>query len=88
MNVQFKASFARDLRNIKNKDLLNRIKEVIEQLEKAQSIQSITNIKKLRGVGNYYRLRVGEHRIGLSVERDTATFVRCLNRKEIYRYFP
>jgi mRNA interferase RelE/StbE len=88
VNVQFKASFARDLRSIKNKDLLNRIKEAIEQLEAAQSIHSITNIKKLRGGGNYYRLRVGEHRIGLSVEGDTATFVRCLDRKEIYRYFP
>lgn len=88
MNVQFKASFAKDLRNIKNKDLLNRIREAIEQLEKAQTIQSITNIKKLRGGGNYYRLRVGEHRIGLSLEGDTVTFVRCLDRKEIYRYFP
>jgi len=45
VNVQFKASFARDLRSIKNKDLLNRIKEAIEQLEAAQSIHSITNIK-------------------------------------------
>ena len=88
MNVQFKASFAKDLRNIKNKDLLNRIKEAIEQLEKAQSLQSIANVKKLRGGSNYYRLRVGEHRIGLVVDGDTATFVRCLDGKEIYRYFP
>lgn len=50
MNVQFRASFARDLRNIKNKDLLNRIKEAIVQFEKSQSLQSIANIKKLRGV--------------------------------------
>ena len=53
MNVQFKASFAKDLRNIKNKDLLIRIKEVVGQFEKAPSLQSIANIKKLRGGGNY-----------------------------------
>lgn len=88
MNVQFRSSFAKDLRNIKNKDLLSRIKEAVEQFEKAQSLQSIGNIKKLRGSGNYYRVRVGEHRIGLVVDDDTATFVRCLDRKEIYRYFP
>jgi mRNA interferase RelE/StbE len=88
VNVQFRSSFAKDLRNIKNKDLLSRIKEAVEQFEKAQSLQSIGNIKKLRGSGNYYRVRVGEHRIGLVVDDDTATFVRCLDRKEIYRYFP
>ena len=53
MNVQFKASFAKDLRNIKNRDVLNRIREAVEELEKAQSLQNITNIKKLRGGGNY-----------------------------------
>lgn len=88
MNVQFRSSFAKDLRNIKNKDLLSRIKEAVEQFEKAQSLQGIANIKKLRSSGNYYRVRVGEHRIGLVVDGDTATFVRCLDRKEIYRYFP
>jgi mRNA interferase RelE/StbE len=88
VNVQFRSSFAKDLRNIKNKDLLSRIKEAVEQFEKAQSLQSIANIKKLRGSGNYYRVRVGEHRIGLVVDGDTATLVRCLDRKEIYRYFP
>lgn len=53
MNVQFKASFAKDLRNIKNKDLLSRILEAVEQFEKAHSLQSIANFKKLRGAGNY-----------------------------------
>jgi mRNA interferase RelE/StbE len=85
---QFRASFAKDLRGIKSKDILSRIKEAIEQIEKAQSQQDITNIKKLKGGSNYYRIRVGEYRIGVIIEGDEITFVRCLNRKEIYRYFP
>jgi mRNA interferase RelE/StbE len=88
VKIQFRASFAKDLRGIKNKELLNRIKETIVQVEKAQTSQDITNIKKLRGGNDYYRIRVGEYRIGLIIENDTVTFVRCLNRKEIYRYFP
>lgn len=88
MKIQFRASFAKDLRGIKNKDLLNRIKETIEEIEKANTSQDITNLKKLKGGSNYYRIRVGEYRIGLVLEVDTATFVRCLNRKEIYRFFP
>ncbi len=88
MKTQFRTSIARDLRGIKNKEILNRIKETIEQVEKAQTTQDITNLKKLKGGSNYYRIRVGEYRIGLIIEGDTATFVRCLNRKEIYRFFP
>jgi mRNA interferase RelE/StbE len=88
VRIQFRASFAKDIRSIKNKELLDRIKETIEQVEKARGPQDITNLKKLMGGSNYYRLRVGEYRIGLTIESDTVTFVRCLNRKEIYRYFP
>jgi mRNA interferase RelE/StbE len=84
----FRASFAKDIRSIKSKDILSRIKEVVEQVEKAQSLQEVTNIKKLKGGRNYYRIRVGEYRIGLAVEGNEITFVRCLDRKEIYRYFP
>jgi mRNA interferase RelE/StbE len=84
----FRASFAKDIRSIKSKDILSRIKEVVEQVEKAQSLQEITNIKKLKGGRNYYRIRVGEYRIGLVVEGNEITFVRCLDRKEIYRHFP
>jgi len=88
VNVQFRASFSKDLRKVNNKDLLNRIKETIERAEKAQSLQNIANLKKLKGGNNYYRIRLGEYRIGLTIENNTVTFVRCLNRKEIYRYFP
>ena len=46
------------------------------------------NLRKLRGSDRYYRIRVGEYRVGLSVEGDTVTFVRFLHRKDVYRYFP
>jgi mRNA interferase RelE/StbE len=88
VKAQFRASFAKDLRSIKSKDILSRIKEVVEQVEKAQSLQEITNIKKLKSGRNYYRISVGEYRIGLIIESDEISFVRCLDRKEIYRYFP
>ena len=88
MKVEFKASFAKDLRNIKDTTLLARIKEAIEEVEQAADIQQLTNLKRLKGGTNYYRIRVGEYRLGITIEGATVTFVRCLNRKEIYRYFP
>ena len=88
MKVEFRSSFAKDLRHSKNKELLSRIKQTIEQVEQAQSQAEIASLKRLKGGNHYYRIRVGEIRLGLIIEGDTATFVRCLNRKEIYRFFP
>lgn len=88
MKVEFKASFAKDLRAIKDKALLARIKEAIEQVEQITDLQQLVHLKKLKGTANYYRLRVGEYRLGLAIDGEMVTFVRCLNRKEIYRYFP
>ena len=88
MTVQFTESFVRALRNIKDKGLLTRVRELIEVVEQAQHLGQVANLKKLRGGGNYNRVRVGDYRIGLTVEGDAITFVRFLHRKDIYRYFP
>ena len=88
MKVGFRESFAKDLRGVKDKGLLNRVRELIEAVEKADSLADISNLKKLKGGGNYFRLRVGEYRVGIALEQDTVTFVRFLNRKDIYKYFP
>lgn len=88
MKVEFKESFARDLKGVKDKSLLKRAGEIIEAVEKAGSPGEISNVKKLKGGGNYFRLRVGDYRVGITLENDTAIFVRFLNRKDIYKYFP
>ncbi len=88
MNVEFKSSFVRDLKHIRDKALKERVKETIELVEQAQSFPEIGNVKKLRGGDRYYRIRIGDYRLGLVLEDDTVTFVRFLHRKDLYRYFP
>ena len=83
MNTQFKESFTKDLRKIRDKDLLNRAKAVIETVEQAQSLGQIPNLERLKGWSKYYRIRVGDYRVGLAVEGDVVTFVRFLHRKDI-----
>ena len=89
MKTAFRESFAKDLRrNRRDRILLSRLLEIILEIESAESPTSIRNLKRLKTDGPYYRIRVGNHRIGLIVEAETVTFVRVLHRKEIYRYFP
>ena len=42
----------------------------------------------MQGGGRYYRIRVGDRRLGLSIMDNIVVFVRCLNRSEIYKNFP
>lgn len=88
MNTAFRESFDADLAEIMDVALLRRIKKAIEQVEAAKTFQQIPNLKRLEASGKYYRLRVGDYRIGFVFESGRVTFVRCLHRKEIYRYFP
>ncbi len=88
MKVEFKRSFEKDLRKIRSPELLLRIKAVIEQVEAADDLVSISELKKLQGYRVYYRLRVGNYRLGVIVSDAQVIFVRALHRKEIYRYFP
>ena len=88
MNTAFRESFEADLTAIRDAALLRRIRKVIEQVEAARTFQQIPNLKRLEASGKYYRIRMGDYRLGFVFESGVVTFVRCLNRKEIYRYFP
>ena len=89
MKTTFLRSFVKDLKaHEREKKLLDRVQEVILEVEAAETILAIKNLKKLKAKGSYYRIRLGNYRIGLIIESETVTFVRFLHRRDIYRYFP
>jgi mRNA interferase RelE/StbE len=88
VNTAFRESFRRDLLAIRDQRLLRRVTEFIESVEAAASLSDLPNLKSLKDAKNYFRLRIGNYRIGLAIEGQTVVFVRLLHRKEIYRYFP
>ncbi len=68
------------MKKIKDQGLLDRIRLAIENVETAETMTEISNLKKMSGIGNFYRIRIGDFRMGIIVERDTVVFVRCLPR--------
>ena len=73
MNTPFKESFLKDLRAIKDRDLLARVNEIIQTVEKVQTPQEIPTPKKLRGERNYFRIRIGDYKLGLKIEGQLVT---------------
>ena len=88
MRTQFKESFVRDLKRISVPAVNQRVRRAIQAVEEADGVQDLPNIRKLRGGDRHYRIRIGDYRIGLLIEGETAEFVRCLHRRDLYRFFP
>ena len=88
MKVAFKKSFLKELKKLKNKHLKDAVAECIVHVESSPNLNQIKNLKKLSGYDIYYRIRVGDYRIGLKVEKDLVFFVVLEHRKDIYRKFP
>lgn len=88
MKSTFRSSFNRDLRKIKNSRIKKRVAVAIEEVEAAETLADISNLKKLQNSDNSYRIRVGDYRLGIVVKNDVVDFVRCLHRRELYRFFP
>ncbi|WP_163329246.1 hypothetical protein GFV12_06870 [Desulfurobacterium thermolithotrophum] len=60
MKIEFKESFLKDLKKIKDKGIKNKLEIIISEVEKVKSILEIKNLKKLKGYKDFYRLRIGE----------------------------
>lgn len=60
MQVVYRQSFARDLKKVRSKKLLQDVRSVLELLERSATLHDVPNVKRLTGNGAYYRIRVGE----------------------------
>ncbi len=89
MTVFFKPGFVRDFNNLAS-DVRREVKifctEVVPAARDPKSISGY-DIKPLSGYNNYYRVKLGEHRVGFKREGGSIIFMRVLDRKDIYKYF-
>ena len=88
MKVAYEAAFLRDLKRVRSKKVRRRVQRVIEEVKKASAPHEILGLTKLCGYETFYRIRVGDYRIGIEIVDDTVIFVRFLHRRDIYRFFP
>ncbi len=87
MQIEIKKSLLKDLDKIPN-SVKNRLKIIVEELHKVDNLQKIKQIKKLKNYKTYYRLKLGDYRLGFVYENNQVILVRFLHRKDIYKLFP
>ena len=89
MKTVYAASFVEDLKRLQGNATYERIKTLaFDTFPSLDSLSDVPNLKKLKNADAAYRIRVGDYRVGFTVEDDTVVFKRALHRKDMYRYFP
>ena len=88
MHIQYQKRFLKDLASITSKSRAKIEILVFHDLSESNKIGISSKLEKLKGYHHYFKVRVGDYRIGIKIENDTLTFERVLHRKEIYKFFP
>ena len=88
MNLLFSKKFLKDIEHIQDKKARKNIEEVINSIKCCGSVSDLTGVRKMTGYENYYRLRIGDYRLGFKLENNTLFFFIFNDRKEIYTVFP
>lgn len=90
MQILFNRKFLKDLAEIPTK-IRTRVEELVfKEIPSHTSTSQIPGLEKLKGCAQYYRIRVGDYRIGIKINpvNSDLSFERILHRKEIYKFFP
>ncbi len=90
MEFRILKSFARDLKKIKEKKLLTKVKKVTEEVkETIENIENqdeipfkVKNAKKITGTKNSYRIKVDDsYRIGAEVDNEQEETTQKIKKK-------
>lgn len=90
MEVFFKSSFIKDFKKLPlktKKEVKNICYEIFPSLKSLKDVKNY-RIKPIQGFKNYYRIKLGNYRVGFKKESENIIFMRVLHRKDIYKNFP
>ena len=88
MILDLKQTFYKDLDKLKNPSIAKRLLLTVENLKTATTIQEISHLRKLESYDDYYRIRIGEYRLGIKIVENIIFIMRFKHRKDIYKVFP
>lgn len=90
MEVIVSRQYMKDLRKVP-KQVLKASDEVLDRLHIAKNLeQSDVDYVKCQGRKgeNYYRIRVGDWRIGIELKHPAVIIITVLTRGQVYKRFP
>jgi mRNA interferase RelE/StbE len=71
-------------------EIQSRVEPIVFQELESENPFELGYLEKLKGYTDKYKIRVGNYRIGITVDQETKILIcqRIAHRKDIYRIFP
>lgn len=87
--TEYKKTFLKELSHLPS-GIRKRIENIVFEELVCDNPFKLGYIEKLKGYEDKYKIRVGDYRIGITInnQNKTITLNRVANRKDIYRVFP
>jgi mRNA interferase RelE/StbE len=72
------------------KDTQSRVEPIVFSELKSDNPFELGYLKKMKGYKDKYKIRVGDYRVGLTLDKKSQTMIcqRVAHRREIYQIFP
>lgn len=85
----YKKTFLKDLAAIPKRHRSRIERLVFDEIPASENIFTDFDIDRMKGYDHYWRIRIGQYRVGIRITGDnTIIFYRVKSREEIYRAFP
>ena len=88
MEIEVTRKFQKQVADCNDQRVKSEIRKIIELAENAKSVSEIRNLKKLKGHKNFFRIRLGDYRIGIQAIETKVIFAAFDRRSNIYKNFP
>lgn len=87
--LEYTKRFLKDLAALPE-EIQARIEPIVFQELESENPFELGYLEKMKGYADKYKIRVGDYRIGITVEKETNTLIcqRVAHRKDIYKIFP
>lgn len=85
MKLVFKKRFLDDITRLNSPDILDEVEAAIDNVKEAHTLDDIHNLRVIMPRRNVYRIRVHTHRILVTIDAKTVTFLTVGHSIAVYK---
>lgn len=88
MITEYRSSFLKDIKKVKDKKVKDLIESTILKVKSAQCISDIPGCEKLTSRGKFYKIKQPPYRFGIYIDNGIVEFIIFGTRENFYKDFP
>ena len=88
MQIEITRKFQKQVGYCNYRRQRSKVLSIIEAVSASDNMNGFPNLKKLTGYKNCYRIKIGDYRIGIVIDKNIVVFAAFDNRNDIYKHFP